>query len=147
MTPEEARAALGSVNDTRSKMAERMHWPWWRHALAGLYLAALLGGIALDNNARMILFGIAVVGLLLVVRDDKKRYGMFVSGYQQGRTVWVVLATVIVFIAALVAMNIWVKNGPGDPLFWVLTGTVFVITTALSYAWEAVYRADLRRGE
>jgi len=70
---------------------------------------------------------------------------MFVSGYQRGRTIWVILANAAVFIAALVAMNSWVENGVSDPLFWVLTGTVFLVSTALSYIWEVVYRADLRR--
>ena len=145
MSPDEAKAALGSVEDTRLKMAARMHWPLWRHALAGLYLAVLLGAIVLDNTTRMILIALAVVGLAFVVREDKKRYGMFVSGYQRGRTIWVILANAAVFIAALLAMNSWVENGVSDPLFWVLTGTVFLVSTALSYIWEVVYRADLRR--
>ena len=145
MTPDEARDALGSVGETNARMADRMHWPWWRHALAGLYLAALVGSLVLDNAARIILVALAVVGVLLIIRDDKQRHGMFVSGYQRGRTGWVLLANGVVVGVAVLAMNSWVKGGMGDPLFWLVTGGVLLASTLLSYIWEVVYRADLRR--
>lgn len=142
----DAKAALDTVRATDAKLAERMHWPLWRHAIVGLLLALLLLGIALPFD-HQILISFAVIGIVfLVIHDDKKRYGMFVSGYQRGRTGWVLAVQVLLFIGALLLANIYVDRPLANPLFWSIEAVLFVGSTVLSVLWERVYRADLRAG-
>ena len=127
-----------------------MRWPLWRHAAYGAILAALLAAMPLEYGHKIIAFGIVVVATMLIVLDDKKRHGMFVSGYQRGRTGWVLLANAVAFLAALAAMNAWIADAASpplnDPLYWMLVGGIFAISTALSVVWQRVYQADLRKG-
>ncbi|PZT87411.1 MAG: hypothetical protein DI637_09285 [Citromicrobium sp.] len=146
MTPDEARDALGSIDQTKEKMAQRMRWPLWRHAAFGFVLALLLAGIVLSTQWQAVLYAIVIVMVFFIIRDDRKRHGMYVSGYQKGRTIWVLIGIAMGFMTAIFAMNSWVDDGIADPLFWLLTGAIFVFSTAMSYVWQFVYQKDLRRG-
>lgn len=141
-----AKAALDAVSSTQARLADRMRWPLWRHAVSGVLMVLLLAGIALPSGA-----GIAVSGLVLllafaIVRDDKKRYGMFVSGYQKGRTGWVVAIQIALALGSMFYVQNHVADPLGSPVFYAVAAALFIASTALSYAWEVVYRADLTGG-
>ena len=136
---------LAATDAAQARLADRMRWPLWRHAVAGALFALILFAIAMPAKGGIAVMGLVVILIFAIIRDDKKRYGMFVSGYQRGRTGWVLAVNLVIFAAAWAAIA---KTGPhtiGDILPWVLIGAVFVATTALSYLWEIVYRADLRK--
>ncbi|NCP20136.1 MAG: hypothetical protein GW855_13370 [Erythrobacter sp.] len=127
-------------------MADRMTWPLWRHAIFGVMMALVLVSIASPLGAQLPILGIVLLSIFLVVRDDKKRHGMFVSGYQKGRTGWVLALQFAFFIAALVATEFWIEAPSSSPLFWTIAAAMLIGSTMLSLLWEKIYQADLRRG-
>ena len=146
MDKNEAQSALDAVKNTDRLMADRMSWPLWRHAVVGVLMVLLLLGITLPIGQQLPIMGLVLVLVFLVIRDDKKRHGMFVSGYQKGRTGWVLAVQFALFVAAFLATNAWADNAPASPLFWTLAAILLVGSTALSWVWEKVYRADLKAG-
>ena len=143
---DDPRAALDAVGQTNERLAERMHWPLWRHALVGLLLALLLLGIALPFNWQVVTYAVVLAMIGWIVRDDKKRYGMFVSGYQRGRTGWVLAAITLFFVALMLLTNTLFDEPTRHPLFWGFEIALFTGGTALSVLWEKIYRADLLAG-
>ena len=142
----DAAASLDAVHETRERLAQRMHWPLWRHAATGVFLAVILLGQALPTEYGLIVTALCLLPILAIIAHDKKAYGMFVSGYQKGRTGWVIAAILVLFFAAF----LWVMFGMTDPLsdprFWALEAVVLIVATALSYLWAKIYREDLRAG-
>lgn len=139
-------ASLDAVRETREKMADKMYWPFWRHAATGAFLVVILLGQALPTEYGLIVTMLCVLPIFAIIAHDKRAHGMFVSGYQKGRTGWVIAAILALFFAAF----FWVMFGMDDPLtdprFWALEAVMFVVSTALSYLWAKVYREDLRAG-
>lgn len=146
MDKSEAQSALDAVKDTDRLMAQRMTWPLWRHAIFGVMMALLLLALALPVGMQIPVIGLVLLLVVLVVRDDKKRHGMFVSGYQKGRTGWVLAAQAALLLAALVVTLIWLDEPLESLLFWVMAATLLVASTVLSVIWEKVYRTDLEEG-
>lgn len=146
MDKSEAQSALDAVKDTDRLMAQRMTWPLWRHAIFGVMMALLLLALALPVGMQIPVIGLVLLLVVLVVRDDKKRHGMFVSGYQKGRTGWVLAAQAALLLAALVVTLIWLDEPLENLLFWAMAATLLVVSTVLSVIWEKVYRADLEEG-
>lgn len=138
--------ALSAANAAQAKLAERMRWPWWRHAASGLLFALLLLATTVPNVYAIAILGIILLLTAAIIRDDKKRYGMFVSGYQRGRTGWVIAAIFAVFAAGWIGIYFAGLDNIHNPILWIIVGGVFLTSTALSYVWEVVYRADLRKG-
>lgn len=141
--PHEALAALDSTNERISK---RMSWPLWRHLAGGFLMTLIVAAVALPKLVSIVVFAIAMILMALIVRDDKKRYGMFVSGYQRGKTVWTVGAIVVLILAALVTILTQFDDAATEPGFWVTLLIVFLGTSGLSVIWERVYRMDVREG-
>ena len=146
MDRSDAHASLEAIRQTEDRLAGRMRWPLWRHAALGVFLALLLLGIALPFSWQIPITLLALGLIFLVIRSDKKRHGMFVSGYQRGRTGWVVAAIVALFIAMLLLANTLVTDPLDSALFWAIETVLLAGSTALSLVWEKVYRADLKAG-
>ncbi|QQN74383.1 hypothetical protein [Croceicoccus sp. YJ47] len=139
------RDALAVLNSTNDRLAKRMHWPLWRHLAGGLLLTLIVGSVALPRAISIVAFVVAMVMTILLVQDDKKRHGMFVSGYQRGRTVWIVGAIVALIVSALIVVMRF-DEPVANPWFWVTLSIVFLGTSGLSSIWERVYRKDVREG-
>ena len=146
MDRNEAQSALDAVKNTDRSMADRMTWPLWRHAIFGAMMALVLLAVVSPLAAQLPILGLLLLLVYLVVRDDKKRHGMFVSGYQKGRTGWILAAQFALLLAALVSSLVWVDDPLGSPLFWAIAVFVLIGNTALSLLWENIYQADLKAG-
>ncbi|RPF70507.1 hypothetical protein [Aurantiacibacter spongiae] len=109
-------------------------------------MTLIVAAVALPRDVTAVVFVTAMVLMLLIVRDDKRRHGMFVSGYQRGRTVWIVAAIIVLNLSALVIVLTQFEDPTDDPWFWVTLSTVALGTSGLSWIWERVYRADVRQG-
>lgn len=142
----DARTALIALEITNGRLAERMRWPFWRHAAAGLLMTLVVGSVALPRGLAMGILLAAIVLTIAIVRDDKKRYGMFVSGYQRGRTAWVTGAIIALNLSAVIFLRTLLDDGVVDATFWITMAIVFLGTSMLSIAWERVYRKDIREG-
>ena len=146
MEKTDVAASLDAVRETREKMAAKMHWPFWRHAATGVFLAIILLGRALPNEYGLIVTALCLLPIFAIIAHDKKTLGMFVSGYQKGRTVWVIIAILALFFGAFFWVMFGMDEPLSDPRFWALEAGVLVVSTALSYLWAKVYREDLRAG-
>lgn len=146
MDKAEIAASLEAVADTKAKLADRMRWPFWRHAASGVMLALMLVATVVDTAYSLILFALVLLPVFAIIEHDKKTHGMFVSGYQRGRTGWVLALMIGLFVAAMIYVGQTLDDPLADPRFWGTAAALLVVSTALSYAWEAVYRADLRSG-
>ena len=146
MTPEEARKALGGVGETERRLAERMHWPFNRHAMFGLAEALIVMAVGTPGSLGVSLAGVAIALALSLMYQDKQRYGMFVSGWHGHRTkplMIVLIAALLVFVAA--ALLLRPEEGV-EPLVVLVGGLTWTICTALSMRWEKLYRLELREG-
>lgn len=146
MTPEEARKALGGVGETERRLAERMRWPFSRHAMFGLAEALIVMAVGTAGSLGVSLAGVGIALALSLMYQDKQRYGMFVSGWHGLRTkplMIVLVAALLVFVAA----SILLRPSEGvEPLVVLVGGLTWIVCTALSMRWEKLYRLELREG-
>lgn len=142
---DEARAAMAEIRATEQRLSQRMQWPFWRHLAAGLAMGVLMLGQTLGSGLSIFTsFGVVLFALYLK-NHDRKRYGMFVSGWAPGRTMWISFA----LLALAVAACLYVRMGMAEPqreqpVFWVLLAAIIAGTTAASYLWQLVYSRELR---
>ena len=145
MDRNEALASLDAVRQTDQKMAGRMTWPLWRHAAFGALEALILLGWGLPPAAMAACIVIAIAGLSWILHDDRKRYGIFVSGYSLRAArpaLWLAFA---IFIAGLVAIVLTGGVNEWTPWVPIITGLVFVGETLASVWWQKLAQEDLRR--
>ncbi len=122
MNPIEARAALDSIDDVQRDLAlKATYCPPWRHAAFGAVMALLVLGQGFDIAIMAPLFAVAMLAVVLLVADDRRRYGLFINGYRKGRTLPVTLA----LLGAAIA---------------------FGVAVAASIAWSRIYRRELLKG-
>ena len=143
MDPNEAAAALADINRTQTRLAERARWSLPRHAMFGLVEGLVVAALAQPVVQAGAMITAAMVLLVICVVDDKRRHGMFVSGWQRGATL---PTTIIVsmFVLAMAAASVAMRDENAFVPFGYLLGAVtFVICTLASLRWERVYRADL----
>lgn len=142
----EAAAALAVVNRTESKLAERAHWPFHRHAMFGLMEGLLVAGIAQPIAMMGGTIAIAMALLVVCVTEDRRRHGMFISGFQGRSARWVTLA-LLLFVLPMMALSVSLRDGESvQPLGYALGAIVFAVCTAGSLLWQKVYRAELAQG-
>ena len=102
MNPIEARAALDSIDDVQRDLAlKATYCPPWRHAAFGAVMALLVLGQGFDIAIMAPLFAVAMLAGVLLVADDRRRYGLFINGYRKGRTLPVTLALLGAMLAAM----------------------------------------------
>ena len=145
MDRDDAVEALHNVRQTDCALERRTRWPLWRHAAFGALEALLLlaWGVPLAAMAACIV--IALVGLWWIVADDRRRYGMFVSGYSSRAAL---PATALAFAIVLGGLAVLIiTGGPNQwtPYVLPVVGAVFVGCTLASIWWEKLYRAELRQ--
>ena len=144
MNPDEAATALDRVGRTEKKLAEHSHWPFHRHAMYGLAQGLIIAAIAQPLNiaGSMIAASAALFGLC--VWDDRRRHGMFVTGWQPGATRPLMMMLVL-FVTLMTAASLVVRDGESAQPLGYLAGLVtFVICTAASLIWQKIYRRQLQ---
>ena len=146
MARNEAAAALVQVSEARRRLADRARWPLHRHALFGLMEGLLIAGIAQPAPIFAGMIGIAMVILVYCVTDDRRRHGMFVSGWQ-GNATRPLMVMLAAFVVAMVLAALAVRSGDAaSPLGYALGLVTFAVCTAASLRWETVYRRELACG-
>lgn len=146
MNPNDAAAALAQVDRTEARLATRARWPFHRHAMFGLVEGLLVAGIAQPVVTAGAMIGAAMALLAICVIDDRRRHGMFVSGWQAGAT-RPLTAVLSLFIAAMVVASLLVRDGESaQPIGYLFGAIVFAVATAGSLRWETIYRRELHAG-
>ena len=145
MDSNEAAAALAGIGGAEHRLADQIgDCPPWRHAAFGAVMAMLVGGAGLPlvwQTTAMVL-GMALVAL--IVRDDRRRYGVFVNGYRRGKTLpltLLLLGGILLLLFAQVhareaGLSAWTKAG--------IAALAFIYAVAGSAIWQRVFVAELR---
>lgn len=145
MNPTEAAAVLADVDLTETKLAERARWPFHRHAMFGLAEGMLVAGIAQPTAQAGAMIVIAMALIIVCVSEDRRRDGMFVSGWQPGATRPLTIL-ITLFVLAMAAASAMTRDGGGAEALAYLFGAItFLVCTAASLLWEKIYRNDLIR--
>jgi hypothetical protein len=145
MNPNEAAAAIAQVDRTEARLAERARWPFHRHATFGLAEGLVVAGLAQPTAQAGAMIVMAMALLIVCVSQDRRRDGMFISGWQPGATRPLTML-VTLFVLTMAAASAMTRTGGGvEPLAYVLGAITFVGCTAASLRWESIYRADLAR--
>ena len=147
MDRNEALASLDAVSQTDRKMAQKMHWPFWRHALFGIAEGLLVIGLGANGAIGATAMGGGVACLLLLMYGDRQRDGMFVSGFKGKRTrplMWAIMVLVIGSLALSMFVLKWEEGT--NPQVVALGIGLAVILTGASILWQRLYRAELRVG-
>jgi len=97
---------------SKARLAAAADCPPERHlAFAGL-LGGLVASPALPTNWTLIAEGVILLAIVLVVRWDRRRTGMFINGYRTGRTRPVTFAMLAVFLV-LYSASTWLSRSLG----------------------------------
>lgn len=139
----ETDAALAVVRQGRETLLAAADCPPSRH----LAFAAIMGGYvaapALPLAARLVAGAMLMVCVALVVRWDKRRTGLFISGYRAGRTRWVLAAMIAVILPLNVAGSVLAdRHGlrwPALAMALPVTGFAY----AMSCVWMRVFRREM----
>lgn len=145
MDRDEARAALAHVEEANRGLARiGADTPAWRHSAFGAVFALLIGGATLPSLWQIISVALALGGVTLLVRYDRKKYGVFINGYRQGRTLPLTLALVGAMLGLVLlgfhARDVgWPALGKAG-----LAALGFVLAIGASVRWETLFQRDLQ---
>lgn len=142
ISPEEASATLADINVSKQRLAAAAECPPQRHLAFGLLMGALISLPGFPIAMVFVLEALILVGLLVVIRWDKRRTGLFINGYRRGKTrpiTFVMLGTMV----ALAFISIWLKSGGIDWAPFAVGGVGAGIAYAFSVQWQRVFRREL----
>ena len=139
----EAAEALAAMRASQARLAQAADCPPERH----LAFAALMGGIiatpALPFPYALLAEGVLLLGVGLVIRWDRRRTGMFISGYRAGRTRPLTFLLVAA-VAALYMAGVWLVRDRG--IWWgpLVTGAVAAgLGYYASVVWQRIFRREM----
>lgn len=146
-THEDALRALDAVARTRADMAADLgECPAWRHAAFAALMAALVGSIAISNTAQIVATPLILLAVFAIMRSDRQRLGVFVSGYRRGRTLKVTIFLLVLMAAGVVAAMTLRDNDATMLAKAALAGGAFIASYGLSVVWQRVFRSELIDG-
>ncbi len=142
---EEAAAALAAMQGSRERLAAVSASPPLRHLAFAALLGAMVAAQAAPGSAPIFIETMLILGVVGLVTWDRKRTGMFVSGYRAGKTLPLTIGLVVFAVADALA-SIWLKDSHGigwAPLAGGLIGAV--VAFVVSLVWERVWLGELRQ--
>ena len=143
----EAKAALEDVSAAERRLAEvGAPYPLWRHAAFG----AVMGGLVMSQGLAMpwgtLLFVAAMGSVAWLTIDDRRRYGVFVSGYRMGKTLPLTLALLVATVGGMFLMIRARTAGEGLDVRAAIAGAVFLVAFGASLWWTRIYTRELQEG-
>lgn len=144
MDRDQAAATLDEVTRAEHRLAQHAHWPFHRHAMFGLMEGLLVAGAAQPLQLLGPMIAASGALLTLCVTEDRRRHGMFVSGWQPGAT-RPLMVLVTIFVAIMLVASVLVRNSEAaSPIGYALGAITFAVCTLASLRWETLYRRNLR---
>lgn len=138
----DAQDALAQIQASRAQLAKRAYCPPARH----LAFAALEAGFVASPAAapyQLLALVPLVLGLVLILRWDRRRLGMFVNGYRRGRTRRVIAAFLPILLA-LYGTSVYFVFARQEIWPSLLLGLVmFGLATWMSVIWQRVFVREL----
>lgn len=145
-TSTDAAEALDAMRASQARLAAAANCPPERHlAFAGLF-GGLVATPALPVTWSLIAEGVILLGIVLVVRWDRRRTGMFINGYRSGRTRPVTFGMLAVFLI-LYSASMWLAREHG--IYWAPLPLGVIAAAAGYYAsilWQRTFRRELGVG-
>gem|GEM_PF-194954 len=142
----DAAEALAAMHASQARLAAAANCPPERH----LAFAGLLGGLvatpALPATWSLVAEGVILLGIVLVVRWDRRRTGMFINGYRSGRTRPVSFAMLAVFLV-LYSASMWLARERG--IHWAplpLGAVAAAVGYYASILWQRTFRREMGVG-
>lgn len=146
MDGDEAALAIARVRQTQKRLAGRAHWPFHRHAMFGLSEGLLVSAVAQPVQLALPMIGAGLALIAVCILQDRRRDGMFVSGWRAGRT-RALTVTLTVFVLLMGVLSACLRNGEAAQPIGYLVGLVtWAVCTIASLRWERTYRAELLSG-
>ncbi|WP_114227417.1 MULTISPECIES: hypothetical protein [Sphingomonas] len=143
MDRNEALAALGTMDAAKADLARAADCPPWRHVAFGLVMGVLVLAQGLASPLSMGLLACAMAGVVLLVRADRKRMGVFVNGYRKGRTrvvAFVMLGVMMVLVFAEIHAR---ESGLSLATRLGIGALAVMLGIWGSLIWQRVFRKDL----
>lgn len=146
LSADEARAALAGLDSDGAALAERIVTPVWYHPILGGLVAVLVVATALPGGASSIVLALGVVGLVLLVLEYRRRYGVLTT-QPAGRRSRRLLAVMVVVVMSCMVSSLVVKLAE-LPLWWMLAPALLamVVTVVLGRRYDAALRSEIGRG-
>lgn len=146
MDPEEARRALGTVDQTGERLAASIECPPWRHVAFGAVMAGLVMASGAPHGWFTALYVCSMAAIVWLIRSDRRRNGVFVNGWRRGRTLPVAVGTMAIMLA-LIFLS---RQGrdlpfPSSPTM-LAGGLALALGIGLSVLFQRIYRAEIQRG-
>ncbi len=142
ISPEEASATLASIDASKRRLAAAAECPPQRHLAFALLMGTLIALPGFPITIVFVLEALLFVGIILVIRWDRRRTGMFINGYRMGRTrplTFIILGALI----AIAFIGIRLKTAGIDWAPFAMGGIGAVVAYAFSVQWQKVFRREL----
>lgn len=138
---------MDSVQDARSRLAERLASPWWYKLIAALSTASLfvaisftLDDIFFSSAMALVVFG-AIVGPSVNVAELKRRTGVAVDRYRDGLGAWYLTVFGILVVGFVLQYLLGVPY-----VLYVGAGVAFVATIWLEFHIDRLLRRRMEGG-
>lgn len=143
LSASEARAALDGLDSDGAALAERIVTPTWYHPILGAIVAVLVVGTALPGPYSTIVLALAVVGMVLLVVEYRRRYGVSTTqaAGPRGKRL---LAVMVAVVIACMASSLVVKFAE-LPIWWMLApaALAMLVTVTLGHRYDAALRSEI----
>lgn len=141
-----AADALAGIERSRALLVNAADAPPRRHAAFAAIMGCYVATPALPLMERALASTLLIVAVVLVIQWDRRRTGMFISGYRAGRTRRVT-ALMLAVILALFGLSTWLALDRHSTLGPVLLGVAAAIVAyAGSMWWCRVFRREMLGG-
>ncbi len=142
----EAAEALAAMHASQARLAAAANCPPERHLAFGALLGSLVATPALPTTWTLVAEGFIVLGIVLVVRWDRRRTGMFINGYRAGRTRPVTFGMLAVFLV-LYSLSTWLARGLD--IHWAplpLGALAAAVGYYASVLWQRTFKREMGLG-
>lgn len=143
VSPTQAREILRDAETKSAAAAGRLPEKAWWFELSWLaIIAGLVFTAAVPEPYDILLLAGLIVGLGAIVRQYRKRYGVWVSGYRAGKTRYVTVILSAILVAAILGTRSAYDH---TGAFWIVpAGAVLAVLAAFVFGrlWMAAYRSE-----
>ncbi|TQJ31302.1 hypothetical protein [Microbacterium sp. SLBN-146] len=145
-SPSEARAILDGLTADGASLATRVVTPWWYHLTLGLVVATIVMSQTLPAPLSIGLVVAGIVSLPVITTTYTRRYGVSASSPVGPRTRRLLVTTLIVLAAGMVAAL--AIRATEQSAWWGLlpAGVVLFATIVLGRRYDAALRLELAGG-
>lgn len=139
----QARGVLNDLNVDGAKLSQRVVTPWWYHSALALIVAVFIGSLAVPGALSTMVVVLGVIALPLLTATYSRRYGITITQPAGPRSKRLLLATLGIALAALLA-GVAIKLTAVSPWWTYLPAAVaFVATLILGRRYDDALRREI----